>query len=130
MPTLPLGSFAALSSEIRRTVEMQTYPFRIRLYDALSGSDADRLYDGFDREISVETGPKGHWVGFECEADSFLDAALDAIAQVIQLGFEPLAIEDEMVSISDIAERTGRTRQSISMLAEGRRGQGHFPVPT
>lgn len=108
---------------------METYSFWIRLRDALDDAAADRLYDGFDEEVAVESGPKGHWVGFEREAESFLDAVLDKIAEVITMGFEPLLVEDELVSIADIAERTHRTRQSVSMLAKGRRGSGDFPPP-
>ena len=52
-----------------------------------------------------------------------------AIAALIALGFEPLAIEDELVSMSDIAERVGRSRQSVSMLVSGQRGTGNFPRP-
>jgi hypothetical protein len=40
----------------------------------------------------------------------------------MEVGFEPLAVEDELVSISDIAERAGRSRQSVSMLVNGQRG--------
>lgn len=108
---------------------MESHVFRIRLFDLLDDADESRLYDAFDEEISVESGPKGHWVGFEREAGSFLDAVLDALAEVIELGLEPLAVEDELVSIADIAERTGRTRQSVSMLVDGNRGPGDFPPP-
>lgn len=108
---------------------MTSFAFRIRLHDPLTDEDADRLYEAFDEEVAVEEGPKGHFVGFEREAASFLDAALAAIKEVMTLGFEPLAVEDELVSMSDIAERTGRSRQSVSMLVGGQRGPGGFPRP-
>ncbi|MDA8264777.1 MAG: hypothetical protein M0T79_05415 [Actinomycetota bacterium] len=108
---------------------MTSFAFRIRLHDPLTDEDADRLYEAFDEEVTVEEGPKGHFVGFEREAPSFLDAVLDAIKEVIALGFEPLAVEDELVSMADIAERTGRSRQSVSMLVAGQRGPGGFPPP-
>ncbi|HXQ18705.1 MAG TPA: hypothetical protein VN781_03660 [Acidimicrobiales bacterium] len=106
---------------------MTSFTFRIRLRDALSDEEADRLYEAFDEEIAIEEGPKGHFVGCEREAEHFLDAVLDALAEVITLGFEPLAVEDELVSMADIAERTGRSRQSVSMLANDQRGPGGFP---
>lgn len=108
---------------------MNTYSFRIRLRDRVSDSDADRIYEGFDDEVAVEEGPRGHFVGFDRKAKSFLDAVLSAITEVVGLGFEPLAVEDELVSMAEIAERTDRTRQSVSMLASGRRGRGDFPRP-
>jgi predicted DNA-binding transcriptional regulator AlpA len=54
---------------------------------------------------------------------------LDAVSGIIALGFEPLAVEDEVVSMADIAERMGRSRQSVSMLVSGQRGPGGFPRP-
>ena len=108
---------------------MTSFAFRIRLRDPLSDEDADRLFEAFDEEVAVEEGPRGHFVGFQREAPSFLDAALDAIEEVIALGLEPLAVEDELVSMADIAERTGRSRQSVSMLVSGKRGPGGFPRP-
>jgi len=108
---------------------MENFAFRIRLRDAVEDADADRLYEALDDEVAVEDGPKGHFIGFEREAQSFLHAVLDAIAEVTELGFEPLAVEDELVSIADIAERTSRSRQSVSMLVSGHRGPGNFPRP-
>jgi predicted DNA-binding transcriptional regulator AlpA len=108
---------------------MTSFAFRIQLRDAVSDEDADRLYEAFDEEIAVEEGPKGHVVGFEREAESFLGAVLDSLAEVMRLGFEPLAVQDELVSMADVAERMGRSRQSVSMLVSGQRGPGGFPRP-
>jgi len=108
---------------------METFAFRVRLRDAVTDSDADRLHEALDDEIGIEDGPRGHFIGFERHAESFLDAVLDALAKVMELGLEPLAVEDELVSISDIAERAGRSRQSVSMLVNGQRGPGNFPRP-
>jgi hypothetical protein len=108
---------------------MTTFAFRIRLNTAISDQDADRVHDAAPDEVSLQEGPKGNFVGFDREAPSFLDAVLDAISTLLQLGLEPVAIEDELVSIADIAQRTGRTRQSVSMLVSGQRGPGGFPRP-
>jgi predicted DNA-binding transcriptional regulator AlpA len=128
MPISQRASFAASPEQSRRT-EIETFVFRIRLHDPIDDDAAERVYEGFEDEVAVESGPKGHFVGFERQATSFLEAVLDALAEVIELDFEPLAVEDELVSMADIAERTRRSRQSISMLASGRRGDGHFPSP-
>jgi hypothetical protein len=106
---------------------MPKFTFRIQLRDALDDEAADRLYEGFDEEIGIEAGPKGTFIEFDRDAASFLDAALDAVTDVIRLGYEPLAVEDELVSMADIADRTGRSRQSVSMLVNGQRGPGSFP---
>ena len=45
-------------------------------------------------------------------------------------GAEALHVDpDELVWASEIAERTGRSRQSIDQLVRGQRGPGNFPAP-
>lgn len=41
----------------------------------------------------------------------------------------PVRLDQDLVSIPDIATRTGRTRESIRLLVEGKRGPGQFPSP-
>lgn len=41
----------------------------------------------------------------------------------------PVRLDQDLVSISDIAVRSGRTRESIRLFVEGKRGPGHFPPP-
>jgi len=38
-------------------------------------------------------------------------------------------LDQDLVSISDVAERTGRTRESVRLLVDGKRGPGEFPAP-
>jgi len=109
---------------------MTSFAFRIRLRDPLSNEDADRVFESVKEEAAVEEGPRGHFIGFERAAPSFLDAVLSSLSEIISLGLEPVAVEDELVSMADIAERTSRTRQSVSMLVSGQRGPGDFPRPT
>lgn len=40
-----------------------------------------------------------------------------------------MRVDQDLVSIPDIAERTDRSRESIRLLVEGRRGPGGFPSP-
>jgi hypothetical protein len=72
------------------------------------------------------------YVDFDRDAESFADAVfsategLEAIvpeARVVHL--EP----DDLVTMSEIAERTGRTRESVRLLITGDRGPGAFPAP-
>ncbi|MCL4413566.1 MAG: hypothetical protein M1522_02265 [Actinobacteria bacterium] len=107
-----------------------SYTFRVRVRYPIDDERAERLYDAFDEEIGIESGPRGQYVGFDRAASSFVDAAVDAVDVLIRLGFEPVAVEDDLVSMADIAERTGRSRQSVSLLVSGRRGPGGFPSPT
>lgn len=55
---------------------------------------------------------------------------LDLIHRVeTTLDVAVVELDLDLVSVSDIAERTGRSRQSIRLLADGSRGPGGFPVP-
>lgn len=40
-----------------------------------------------------------------------------------------LRLDQDLVSVTDIAERTGRTRESVRLLVDGKRGPGGFPTP-
>ena len=105
---------------------MTSFAFRIRLHDPLTDEDADRLYEAFDEEVAIEEGPKGHFVGFEREAASFLDAALDAVTKVIDLGFHAF---DEFFKMVE----EGHFFLDCSLLQElGKPGRRHgsSAVPT
>jgi hypothetical protein len=41
----------------------------------------------------------------------------------------PLRVDPDLVSVSDIARRVGRTRESVRLLVDGKRGPGGFPAP-
>jgi hypothetical protein len=71
------------------------------------------------------------YLEFDREADSFLEAVMTAIRDVSSIPDAVVArLEpDELVTASDIADRIGRTRESIRLLIEGARGPGGFPVP-
>lgn len=112
---------------------MAVYTFRLSVEDPIDDDGADRLFEAGVDDGFLETGPSGHSVGFECEAEDFHTAMLSAIEKIEQVeaaGFEVLRMEpDVFVSAADIADRTGRTRQSISLLIRGERGPGGWPRP-
>lgn len=39
----------------------------------------------------------------------------------------PLRVEQELVSVSDVAQRIARTREYVRLLVDAKRGPGHFP---
>jgi hypothetical protein len=41
----------------------------------------------------------------------------------------PLRVDQDLVSVSDVARRVHRTRVSVRLLVDGRRGPGGFPAP-
>ncbi len=69
---------------------------------------------------------------FDREAPTIADAVLGAIHDVESAvpALTVLRVEpEEFVTASGIAVRTGRTRESVRLWIEGRRGPGGFPPP-
>jgi hypothetical protein len=101
----------------------------------VAGVDEERLddiYEATDGAANVEVGDR--WtstVGFDIEADTFADAVLQAIDQTEEVpGLTVIRVEpDQLVWASEIADRIGRTRQSVDLLVKGQRGPGGFPAP-
>lgn len=65
------------------------------------------------------------------EAPSFLEAVRGAIEQVESVpGLRVTRVEpDDLVTMSEIAERLGRSRESVRLWISGARGPGEFPQP-
>ncbi|HUU60867.1 MAG TPA: hypothetical protein VMX37_00535 [Acidimicrobiia bacterium] len=89
--------------------------FRMGCSDATVGRRREVQYLDFDRQ--AETFPEA-----VSEAMAAIEAAVPG-ARVVRL--EP----DDLVTMADIAARTGRTREGVRLLALGERGPGGFPAP-
>lgn len=65
------------------------------------------------------------------EASTLTEAISSAIAEVESVpGLQVTRIEpDDLVTMTEIAERLGRTRESVRLLVAGDRGAGDFPTP-
>lgn len=72
------------------------------------------------------------YADFIREARSFGEAVRSAIAQVESVpGLRVVRIEpDDLVTMSEIAHRLGRSRESVRLLIAGARGSGGFPPPS
>jgi hypothetical protein len=105
------------------------FSFRVRLADRPTDEQYDRLFEAMPDDPAIESGPAGASVSFERDGEDFTDVVLEALNQLVTAGVEPVAVEDELVTAKDIADRTGRSRQSISQLIHGHRGPGGFPSP-
>ncbi|MGH3276456.1 MAG: helix-turn-helix transcriptional regulator [Streptosporangiaceae bacterium] len=69
---------------------------------------------------------------FDREASSYLAAVLSAVEDVETAvpGVRVVRVlPDEYVTLAEIAQRTGRTRESARLLSIGERGPGGFPPP-
>lgn len=92
----------------------------------------ESLYQaGFD-DAAVGRVGSIQYLDFGREADSFADAMFSAMEDVESavLGVRVVRLEpDDLVAMSEIAERVGRTLQSVRLLVSGDRGPGGFPAP-
>jgi hypothetical protein len=78
--------------------------------------------------------PDGTVLGFfDREAPAEQDAVISAIVEVEHAGIGARVLrvqaDDDWLTASEIAERVGRSRQSVALLARGERGPGDFPAP-
>ncbi|HZS93890.1 MAG TPA: hypothetical protein VFA78_03770 [Chloroflexota bacterium] len=113
---------------------MTKYDFRLILdgADIATLQSVDALYEAgcddalFGATAGVQFG------GFSREAPSLAEAVFSAIRQVEAAvpGLRVVRVEpDELVTVAEMARRTGRTRESVRLLTEGKRGPGDFPRP-
>jgi predicted DNA-binding transcriptional regulator AlpA len=110
---------------------MAEHRFALTIRGALTGARLDALYEAGCDDATFSSKGELTFGDFDREAPSLPAAILSAIAAVETVeDFEVLHIDlDELVWASEIAERTGRTRQSVDMLIQGQRGPGSFPAP-
>jgi hypothetical protein len=110
---------------------MPEHPFELTIQGNLTDARVDALFEAGCDDATFSGKGDLTFAAFDREAPSLLDAVLAAIADVESVdGLEVLHVDpDELVWASEIAERTGRTRQSIDQLIKGQRGPGGFPAP-
>jgi predicted DNA-binding transcriptional regulator AlpA len=110
---------------------MSEYHFSLTMIGELDDATLDAFYEAGCGDGTFSTDGALVFVEFDRGAMTLLDAIVSAIAQVESVpGIEVLNVEpDELVWASEIAERMGRSRQSIDMLIKGQRGPGDFPSP-
>ncbi|WP_140157989.1 helix-turn-helix transcriptional regulator [Micromonospora sp. NBS 11-29] len=69
-------------------------------------------------------------VEFDREADTMADAIASAVHNLDAAGVIALRILDQdLVTLADIADRIGQSRESVRRYATGDRGPGNFPPP-
>ena len=69
-------------------------------------------------------------VGFHRHSASLAEAIASAIRHLERAGMKPVRIvDDDLLTLADIADRVGQSRESIRRYAAGERGPGGFPPP-
>jgi hypothetical protein len=73
----------------------------------------------------------GTWTAeFDREAASFPEALTSAVRAVRAAGLIVRRVEpDDLVTMSELADRLGRSIESVRLLSGGQRGDGSFPAP-
>lgn len=111
---------------------MSIYHFTIVVRDASSNlADLeDQFFEvGCDNALLCEYNGT-IYLEFDREADSALQAVRSALDSIRSLGFKDLIVEEQGFStLSEMAERTGISRQALSLYAQNKRGNGNFPKP-
>jgi len=67
---------------------------------------------------------------FDREAPAMADAIATAVIQIEQVGLAAVRVLDvDLVTLADIGNRIGQSRESVRRYAMGERGPGGFPPP-
>jgi len=105
--------------------------FELTIQGKLTDARLDALFEAGCDDATFSTKDTLTFAVFDREAPSLLSAILSAITAIESIDdLEVLHVDpDELVWASEIAQRTGRTRQSIDQLIKGKRGPGNFPPP-
>jgi hypothetical protein len=116
------------------TSTAKTYSFTLFAQgtDLLSDESMDALFEAGCDDAIFGTRDGAQYGEFDREATSFSAALASAIHDLtIALpGLEIVRVEpDDLVSMATIGERSGRSRESIRLLAAEQRGPGGFPPP-
>ena len=110
---------------------MTTHEFTLHLDREVTEDEADALYGAFD-DGSIVTGDGGTTIDFTREAPFWVKAIVTAVSD-IETAVPGLRVtgagQDDLVSVLEIAHRTGRSREAVRLWAVGQRGPGDFPEP-
>jgi hypothetical protein len=115
-------------------VSKKEYDFTLILIglEDMNAEIADKLYEAGCDDALVGFSNGVMIASFDREGDSFEEAVLSAMNDIrgADVGVTGFRLDSrDLVTLADIGRRIGKTRQSISLYALGRRGPGGFPVP-
>lgn len=91
----------------------------------------DRLFEAGLDDATIRTSGGSGFIDVARDTSTMAEALATSIRQARSAGLDVREIEPgDLVTMTDIAERIGRTRESVRLLIEGKRGSGGFPPPT
>lgn len=109
---------------------MTTYEFTVFLDRAPVESDYDKLFEAGLDDATPGTQDGRGYLDVAREAPSIAEAIVSVASDAEKAGFAVVGVEEnDLVSLKTVANRIGRTYESVRLLALGRRGPGNFPAP-
>lgn len=106
-----------------------THEFTFVIDRRLSDSDIEELFAAVD-DVTPEREQSRTLLGFDREAGTLAEALVSALKDVETAGLVVSSVRSEdLVTLREIAARTGRSYESVRLLAGGQRGPGGFPGP-
>lgn len=99
--------------------------------DPEDAASIDALFEAGCDDATFGTVDGVGYGDFVREAPTFAAAVHSAIDRVESVpGLRVLRVEpDDLVTMNEIAQRMGRSRESVRLLITGQRGPGRFPAP-
>ena len=110
---------------------MPDQDFTLVVTGTIDDGTVERLFEAGLDDATVRSSGGIGFVDVTRDAPTMTEALASAIRQVRSAGLEVREVEPgDLVTMSGIAERLGRTRESVRLLIEGERGPGGFPPAT
>jgi hypothetical protein len=114
--------------------DMTSYEFTLLVEgaDLQTDESQDALFEAGCDDATIGMAAGVQYLRFDRQARSLADALVSAITAVEQAvpGVRVVRVApDDYVTLAEIGKRTGRTRESVRLLATGDRGPGDFPSP-
>lgn len=109
---------------------MPEYSFTV-VIDGDVDAHLDDLFEAGCDDATFGTLDGVQYADFDRTAPTFVHAVKSAISAIESVpGARVVRVEpDDFVTAAEIAERLGRTRESVRLLIAGERGPGTFPAP-
>ncbi len=113
----------------RRTT-IPEYSFTLAI-DGDVDEKLDELFEAGCDDATFGSVDGAHYADFDRKAPTLAIAIFFAISDVESVpGLRVRRVEpDDLVTAAEIAERLGRSRESVRLLIAGERGPGNFPAP-
>lgn len=108
---------------------MDTHAFTFIVDRRLSDDDIETLFDEV-ADVTPEREATRTLLGFDRAAPTLAAALVSALRDVEAAGLEVGSVlSEDLVTLKEIATRTGRSYEGVRLLAAGKRGPGAFPGP-